>query len=178
MQRHPGGRLVRTHPLCVGPAAVPADSAGDQGVRAAVQGSDGGGARERALEDLLGSRRRECDGGAAVSWFRGGGPGGAVGVRNVVGAGATLGRDAGPDAAGPHRQSTARGPVSRSWLRQRIRLRLPVGLFGFSLFRVDYSSSAGAQSSTRPTSCVMTHTGSLLGKRAASLFRAASASSW
>jgi hypothetical protein len=37
-----------------GPATVPADRAGDQAVRAAVRGADGGGAGQRAAEDLLG----------------------------------------------------------------------------------------------------------------------------
>ena len=39
----------------VGPASLPVDSAGDQAVRAAGQGSDGSGAGERPLEGLLGA---------------------------------------------------------------------------------------------------------------------------
>ena len=51
----------------VGPAAVPADPAHDQAVRAALQRAYGGGASQRPLEAVLGRRRRQCGRGAAIS---------------------------------------------------------------------------------------------------------------
>ena len=60
--RQDGARPVR-----LGPAAVPADPAGDEGVRAALQGADGGRAGQRAAQGLLGRRRRQRDRGRHAS---------------------------------------------------------------------------------------------------------------
>jgi hypothetical protein len=64
------------------------------------------------LKIFWGGRRRQRDGGAALPWLRRGGHGGASGIRHVAGAGAALGRDAGPDAIEPDRQCAA--PAARS----------------------------------------------------------------
>ncbi len=76
----------------VGLAAVPADPARDQAVRAAVRRADGGGASQRPLEAVLGRRR----------WQRGGG---ASGVGHHAGANRPPRReDVGWDPAQPDRQ--------------------------------------------------------------------------
>src|SRR5262245_48913861 len=54
------------------PEALPGAAAGHEEVRAAVQGSDGGGASQRPLEDLLGSGRWGSDRSAAILRAAGG----------------------------------------------------------------------------------------------------------
>src|SRR5208283_2468537 len=54
-----------------GPAAVPADPAHDQTIRALVQGTHGGGASQCPLEAVLGCRRRQRGGGTTVSRYGG-----------------------------------------------------------------------------------------------------------
>ena len=69
------------------PQAVPADPAGHQTVRAAVPGTDGGRAGQRAAEGVLGGRRRQPRRGGALLRLPGGGdgdprrPGDAAGER-------------------------------------------------------------------------------------------------
>ena len=100
------GKTVRVD-RATRPAAVPVLAACDQEVRADVQGSDLGGAGQRAVEGVLGCGRRQPDGVAAVRGPGGCGVGGARGVRDAVGFGTAPRRDAGQNAAQPNRRSIA-----------------------------------------------------------------------
>ena len=104
------GKVVRQDSASrprTGPAAVPVPAACHQEVRADVQGSDCGGARQRAVEDLLGRGRRQPDGVTSVRGPGGCGVGRARGVRDLVGFGTASRGDAGQIAAEPDRRGAA-----------------------------------------------------------------------
>ena len=90
------------------PAAFSADSAGHQAVRAALQGPHERGAGQRAVEDLLGHRRRQRHRRHAVSCDGGRGDDRTCGLCHALGRRAAAGRDAGQDAAEPDCQGPSR----------------------------------------------------------------------
>lgn len=93
-----------------GPAAVPADPACDEALRAPLQGADRGGACERPAEGLLGSGRREHHWCGAVPRAGWGGDGGAHWPGDAAGEGI--------EAAGHTRdhapEGCCRGPSGRA----------------------------------------------------------------
>ena len=111
-ERCNGGRrygLVAQDQERVGSAAVPADPAHDQTVRAAVQRSHGRGASQRSHQAVLGCRRWERGGSEAVSRDGRCGDAGASGAGHHIGSNWAQPReDAGWDPAEPDCQGARR----------------------------------------------------------------------
>ena len=103
-----------------GPAAVPADPAHDQTIRALVQGTHGGGASQCPLEAVLGCRRRQRGGGTTVARYGGRGDAGASGLGHGLGGkGPRHDQDTEWDPPEPDRASAQRANRARAIHRAR-----------------------------------------------------------